>query len=246
MLRKLLPVLALLFFSMTAMAGPVRIEVSVLSNGAKFIGDKTGGAQVTLRDEESGEVIARGVTRGSTGSTEKIMQAESLYTDITSEGDAVFVAEFELDAPRRFVIEAEGPLDYPQALQTTSRTLWIVPGQNLEGANRVILGLAGYIIDPVDVAINQMGTGRVRVDLQMLCGCAIIPGGTWDARRIHKHATLVGPTGISQTVELEHIGDGTIYQAGFGGKVKHPRFVRFDVVGMDNENVGSLTVPIIQ
>ena len=45
-----------------AIAEPTEITVRVMAKDSKFIGTETGGAQVTLRDADSGEVLAQGLT----------------------------------------------------------------------------------------------------------------------------------------------------------------------------------------
>lgn len=247
MTRKLLFfVLLMLTLGTVHAAENVAVEVSVLSNGAKFIGDKTGGARIAIVDDESGELLAQGVTRGGTGSTEKIMGGEGgLYKEIISDDAAVFGSDIALLEPRRVTVVATGPLGFPQAYSTASQTLWLLPGQEFTGANRIVLTLSGYIIEPVKIDINRMGTGDVLVDLQMLCGCPITPDGRWDADRIRKQATLLGPSGMQQTVKLEYTGEGTVYKGRFAGQVKHPHSVRIDVAGVDTANATSLTLPLI-
>lgn len=234
----------LLMLPVMAAGAPLRVEVGVLSNGAKFIGDKTGGAEVRILDADSGEVLAEGITRGSTGSTARIMRGEGgRYGNITSEGDALFVAELELDEPRRVKISAQGPRDYPASMSGSSRLSWLVPGHDLAGENRVIIVLSGYIIEPEVVDVDANGNGSASVDLQMLCGCPIVPGGTWDAERISKTAVLLG-NDDEERVDLVYSGKDTIYEARFSGKVRDPRSLRFELVGMDNDNIASRAVPI--
>jgi hypothetical protein len=49
------------------------IVVRVMAKDAKFIATETGGAHVTLRDADTGEVLAQGRTAGGTGNTPRIM-----------------------------------------------------------------------------------------------------------------------------------------------------------------------------
>lgn len=245
-LKPLLFFLVLLIPGLTPAAEAVKVEVSVLSHGAKFIGDKTGGARITIVDDESGELLAQGTTQGGTGSTERIMGKEGgLHQNVVTKDAAVFSADIQLLEPRRVTVVATGPLGFPQAYSTASQTAWLVPGMNRAGPGRFILTLSGYIIDPVETSINRMGTGELRVGLQMLCGCPITPGGTWDADQIEKQATLLGPSGMQQTVELEYTGEGTLYKGRFAGQVKHPHSVRINITGKDSANAASLTLPLL-
>lgn len=244
--RLQLAILLFLMLPAVCIGAPLRVEVGVLSNGAKFIGDKTGGAEVQILDVTSGEVLAEGFTRGGTGSTSRIMGSDGgRDKKILSDGDAVFVAELNLDEPRQVKITMKGPLDHPSSMSASSMLLWLVPGHDLVGDNRVIDTLSGYIIEPVEMNVDGSGEGSASVDLQMLCGCPIKPGGTWDAERIHKMAVLIGPES-RESAELVYTGEGTIYEARFTGNVKHPVLLRFDLVAMDDDNTASLAVPLAE
>lgn len=50
--------------SVEALAVDTRIDVRVLSKGAKFIGTGVAGAEITIRDAETDELLARGKTVG--------------------------------------------------------------------------------------------------------------------------------------------------------------------------------------
>ena len=75
----LTPLVAALLLATLLLAAPpslaeeTRVTVHVLSHDAKMIGSSMGGARVTLRDADSGELLAEGVTRGSTGDTGKLV-----------------------------------------------------------------------------------------------------------------------------------------------------------------------------
>lgn len=55
-------------------AEETRIDIRVLARGAKFLAGHRS-VPVTLRDAESGEVLARGWTAGGTGDTDRILKA---------------------------------------------------------------------------------------------------------------------------------------------------------------------------
>jgi hypothetical protein len=75
MLKSTVACIAWLLMVAPAAAEPTQIVVRVISQDGKFVGDHTGGASITLREVKSGRVLARGVTRGGTGDTERIMEA---------------------------------------------------------------------------------------------------------------------------------------------------------------------------
>ena len=59
-----------------AQAEPTEIVVRVLGNDSKFIGTSMGGMRVTLRDAQTGEILATGLTQGATGDTRRIMHED--------------------------------------------------------------------------------------------------------------------------------------------------------------------------
>ena len=66
----------ILAMSSPALAEPTEVVVRVISQDAKFVGDQMGGARVVLRDAETGEVLADGITTGGTGNTKQIVPGQ--------------------------------------------------------------------------------------------------------------------------------------------------------------------------
>src|SRR5680860_464066 len=107
---------ALVFAPTFAFAEPTDVTVRVLGKDSKFVGSSMGGARVIVRDADTGEILAQGVTEGSTGDTKRIMGPQENSRAIrSSEGAAKFVATIDIDAPRLIEVEAYGPLAQPQA-----------------------------------------------------------------------------------------------------------------------------------
>lgn len=220
-----------------AAAEPTRVEVSVLAHGAKFIGDKTGGARIVIAELQSGEVLAEGVTRGGTGDTDLIMRdSHGHWADVADDSAASFNTTLDIDEPVQLAITASGPVHASGEPARTSMVTWLLPGEDMAGENRMLLELHGYLVTLEKEAIRADGTGHVVVDLALLCGCPVIPDGLWDANRIDMHARLVGEHG-SDVVDLEHTGQGTLYKAGFTGAVGKPEAVEFILRGRDDANV---------
>lgn len=138
----------LVLFAAAAPAEPTRVSVRVLSKDAKFIGTSMGGMQVTIRDADTGEVLARGSTQGGTGDTQRIMKQDwKRGAALSTAGAAEFTATLDLDAPRRIEIAAHGPLGQIQAAGTVSVTQWILPGKHLDQGDGVLLVLPGFAVD---------------------------------------------------------------------------------------------------
>lgn len=223
-------------------SGATRVDVHVVARDAKLIGSAVGGVRVTVRDAESGEVLAEGVQEGGTGDTGLIMGARERNADVfTTPGAAAYSAELALDAPTMITVEASGPLDFPQALTHASSTLLVVPGEDVAG-DGVVLELWGYIVEILDTpAATAGGDGLdVRARVRMLCSCPTQPGGLWEAPVVT--ARLTGPDG-------EAVAEGRLeYQGGdstYGGSLTVPGAGEYEleVIAMSAEtgNVGRVS-----
>lgn len=126
---------------------PTKVLVRAVSRDAKIIGTGVGGAQITIYDVDSGELLVRGVQLGGTGSTEKIIvkPRERHAPVYDTEGAAHFLATLMLERPTVVEIVAEGPLGAPQAMQRASKTLLLVPGYDILGEG-VLLEIHGFIV----------------------------------------------------------------------------------------------------
>lgn len=126
---------------------PTRVMVHVVSHDAKLLGTHVGGARITLREAATGKVLAEGVQLGESGDTSRIMvephrRGAALYD---SPGAAGFLATIPLERPTVVEITAEGPLGQPQATQRASKTLLLVPGEDVLG-DGVVLEVHGFIL----------------------------------------------------------------------------------------------------
>lgn len=72
--------------------------------------------RIVLRDAQTGEILATGVTEGGTGDTALIMHKDRGSRAVLSDDSAAkFTATLDLDEPRLIEVEAYGPLGQPQA-----------------------------------------------------------------------------------------------------------------------------------
>jgi hypothetical protein len=196
---------------------PTRVDVHVVARDAKLIGSAVGGAEVTIRDAHTGDVLAEGVHEGGTGDTGLIMGPRERGVGVfDTPGAAVFSAEIPLTAPRSIRIEASGPLDYPSASERAETTLLLVPGRHLEG-DGVVLELWGYIVEIVEVGpgvADAEGLG-LAARVMMLCSCPTEPGGLWEAGEVT--ARLIGEDGaIVREIELAYLGEDSRYGGDLG------------------------------
>lgn len=209
----------------TALATPLRAQdsstrilVRVTAHDAKIIGSNVGGARVTVRNAETGEVLAQGEQQGSTGDTRRIMieprERGGMVYD--TEGAAGFLAELNIDRPTMVEITAEGPLGIPHAVQRASTTMLAVPGHDVLG-DGVILELLGFTVvleSPADGEALVAGEEfEIRATVTMLCGCPTSPGGLWDADDIDVVARLVRDGSLVAEVPLAFAGATSTFSA---------------------------------
>lgn len=193
-----------------AHAVPTRIDVRVISKGAKFIGTSMGGVSITVADADTGEMLAHGVTHGSTGDTDRIMKQSHVRPRVLStEGAAVFSTTLDLDQPRRIRITALGPLAQRQASNEVSATQWVVPGKDLTGGDGWLLEMPGFSVDvlspPSHVRLGDR-TVHLAANVTMMCGCPITPGGLWNADAFEVAAIITRDGAQVATVPLAYAG----------------------------------------
>jgi hypothetical protein len=200
---------------------PTRIMVRVRASDAKIIGDGVGGARVTVVNAETGAILAEGRQEGGTGNTQLIMSTAHArgMTVYDTEGTAGFLAELDIAEPTIVVISAAGPLGYPQAIQTASKRMLVLPGKHVEG-DGVVLELNGFIVEILSPEpLTPVGDAfDVSVRVRMMCGCPIEPEGLWDADDKEFVARLKADGAVVSTARLEFAGR----QSMFRGRVAVP------------------------
>ena len=197
------------------------VRVRVVAHDAKVIGSGVGGARILVKDAATGRILSQGIQQGGTGSTSALVvnpisRGEPVYD---AEGTAVFVTDLELSEPTVLEFIGEGPLGYPHALQRTTKTMLVVPGEHILG-NGVILVLNGFVVELLE-ADNPSSNDELRVQarVRMMCGCTLEPGGLWDASRVHVVARLYHQGDVLREERLDYAGvpsmfEGTVRLAG--------------------------------
>jgi hypothetical protein len=148
-MRRALALACLLAFAAApSLAEETRITVRVLSRDAKLIGSSMGGARVTIREIETGEVLAEGVTRGTTGDTGKlVVDPVRRGVPVSTPEAGRFDAALDLEVPTLVEVRAHGPLAQLQSAVSATRTLWLLPGKHLDVGDGVLLELSGFAVD---------------------------------------------------------------------------------------------------
>lgn len=170
-----------------ASATVTHVTVRVLAKDAKFVGSGMGGALVTIRDADTGELMATGLTSGSTGNTNLLMKKPiTRRTSLADDHSAKFTAALDIDRPRRIEISALGPMAQRQSANTVSVTQWVLPGKDIVEGNAVLLELPGLAVEVLNppTPLHLKGAPvalEIQAHVTMMCGCPLTPGGLWDA-----------------------------------------------------------------
>jgi hypothetical protein len=207
-------------FTILIMASPLfaqtggketKVMIRAIARDAKVIGTHVGGARITVRDASTGEVLAQGMQQGGTGDTDVIMKKPhtrgmSVYNSPDASG---FLAVLHLDKPTVVEISAEGPLGNAQATQRSSKTMLLVPGEDVLGEG-ILLEIHGFIITPLvplqDAKVKAGSPFEVRATVTMACGCPTEPDGLWDANKIRVVARLLRDGKVESEIPMTYAG----------------------------------------
>lgn len=169
------------------------VVVRAKAKDAKFIGSSMNGAMVTIRNAETGELLAEGSTEGSTGDTEKIMKKpHQRYEDLSTEDAAKYEATLDLSEPTFVTVSAAAPSSQLQSRVSSSTQLWLIPGKDITG-DGIVLEIPGFAIDimqPQAHERNNSETVAITANAVMMCGCPLEPGGLWDSDEMEFTAVI--------------------------------------------------------
>jgi len=216
-----------------------KVMIRAIARDAKVIGEHVGGARITVREVSTGKILAEGMQKAGTGDTELIMKKPRVRgaTVFNTPDASGFLAVLNLDKPTVVEISAEGPLGSPQAIQRATKTLLLVPGQDVLGEG-VLLEIHGFIVKtlaPQMDAQAKMGSPfEVRATVTMTCGCPIDPGGLWDANKIHVVARMVREGKIESETAMQYAGVQNTFKGDV--PVASPGQIELQVLAMDPEN----------
>ncbi|MGW8267369.1 MAG: hypothetical protein ACWGSQ_13465 [Longimicrobiales bacterium] len=194
---------------------PTRVTVRVVSRDGKIIGSGVGGALIRITDAESGELLAEGTQEGGTGDTRRILNPtpEERGKQYDTEGAAGYRAELMLAEPTFVTITGIGPMDYPQAKGSASKTMLLIPGRHVEG-DGVILELNGFIVEVTSPETGARVEGEIPVTarVRLMCGCLLEPGGLWDSNTKVFLARLKADGEVVSTSSLRFSGQASVFE----------------------------------
>lgn len=203
----------------TAMAQQsTKVVVRVKAKDAKFVGSSVGGALVTIRNANTGELMAKGLTKGSTGNTKKlVMSPKKRYEQLSTKGSAKFTARLNLDKPVFVTVSATSTYRNEQEV-TSSTQLWLIPGHDVAG-DGIILEMPGFIVDILKIKKMSGKTGerqtKIKASVVMMCGCPTRPGGLWDSSKFTIKALVKKEGEVVQTVPMTFSGKSSVYVGKF-------------------------------
>jgi hypothetical protein len=225
-------------------AEPTHVMVRALSADAKFIGDHTGGVEVTLRDATTHQVLTKGMIHGGTGDTDRIMQAPRVRGAMLSDAQtAGFDAVIDIVRPTLVEIEARGPMVQPATAITVRSAVWVIPGQQIVGDGQV-LAFPGLLVTPT-LTRSPDGSAHIAAKVTMLCGCPITSGGLWDTANYRVEADVIDHGAVVQHVHLSYAGQPSQFAADLRLAGEHGLTVRVVATQSTAPNTGvaELSIP---
>jgi hypothetical protein len=184
------------------------------------LGREVGGARITITDLATGSILATGLQQGEAGDQNQIMRTPHMMEEpvYSSRPSAAFTTILQLQKPTLVEISAEGPLAYPAALQRTSQTLLLIPGQDLTN-DGIVLHLYGYLIQierprPREPLIAKDDV-KLRASVRTLSGSLVRPHGDWDSRKILIYGELLIGDRVIERLQMFYDEGSRSFEAPF-------------------------------
>ncbi len=197
------------------------IIVRVVGSYGMVLGDAVGGAAVTIRDVETGAVLASGKQTGSSGDLKSIMQTPRERTEqvFSVRDSGFFKADLALSKPTVVEVTGEGPLKFPHATRRASKTVMVYPGKHITG-DGIVLQLDGLIvhIEAPKNADRPLGIGdaeTLRATVKMMCDCIVEPFGNWDSRKMTLYGEIRVNGDVVGTIDFYHKGPKGLFLGEF-------------------------------
>ncbi len=215
----LLIVLGAFLIGTTAHAEKTRVVVRAKSKDAKFIGTGMGGALVIIRDSDTGEIIAQGLTEGGTGDTTRIMLNPLQRGKSLSDADtARFEITVDIELPQLVDIEVHAPHAQMQSKVKSSTQAWLIPGKDMTG-DGIVLEVPGFAVDillpqaaeTIRMQESKKLTVPIQANVVMMCGCPIIPGGVWDANEYEVRAIILHDGKKNTALPMRYAGRSSTF-----------------------------------
>ena len=137
-------------------AQTTKITIRAKAKDAKFIGTPIGGAEVIVKNDLTGEILASGLTSGGSGNTDVIVKNPiTRGQSITDNTTAKFVASVNITEPTFADIEVIAPVNRRNGTVKASTQVWLIPGKDILG-DGIVLEIPGLIVDVVYPTTHQI------------------------------------------------------------------------------------------
>lgn len=209
--------LIILFFLIQPVSAQdaTQLVIRAKAKDAKFIGTSMGGALIRIINTNTGELLAKGVTEGSTGDTERLVLASNeRYDDLHTEDAAKFETTLQLSEPVFATVEAVAPNAQQQSQVVSSTQLWLIPGKDIIG-DGIILEIPGFAVDVLTPRAHSRTAQRnisIQANVVMMCGCPVSDGGLWDSSDYEIKALINHTDKVVDTVPLSFTGTANLFE----------------------------------
>lgn len=199
---------------------PTTVLVRVVAHGAMVLGREVGGARITITDVATGSILATGLQQGEAGDQNQIMRTPRMMEEpiYSSRPSAAFTTTLQLHKPTLVEISAEGPLAYPASSQRASKTLLLIPGEDLTN-DGIVLHLYGYLVHierptPREPLIAKDDV-KLRAAVRTLSGSLVRPHGDWDSRKIRIYGEVLIGDRIIERLQMFYDEGSRTFEAPF-------------------------------
>jgi hypothetical protein len=213
--------LLILTLSASAYAVPTHITVRVKTKDAKFLGTNMGGALVIIKNVITGELLARGITEGSTGDTKHIMKdPRERGIPLSDDNSAKYTAVIDIDEPTYIEVVAEGPISEPLAKNSAGITQWVIPGKHISEGDALLLEISGLLVKilapPKESVFSELSRNvEIYTMVRMLSGSTLTPDGIWDSNKFEIKAVVKKDGKEVEEVTLEYAGRPSLFSGTF-------------------------------
>lgn len=196
-LKRNLIIMLLMLQSAIGIAQTTKVIVRAKAKDAKFL-PATLGVHVTIRNNMTGEVMAKGMAVGSSGNTNQIMaEAITRGQQLADESTSKFEASLELTEPTFVDIEIYAATNRRNGTRKVTTQVWLLPGKDILG-DGIVLEIPGFIVDVLSPTTQQYirlssvkdNKMPLKTSVTMACGCVISKGGTWNSEAFTVNAVV--------------------------------------------------------
>ncbi|TAJ25149.1 MAG: hypothetical protein EPO64_08595 [Nitrospirae bacterium] len=232
------------------------VLVRVVAQGAMVLGDDVGGARVTITEVSTGRQLASGLQEGEAGDQNQIMRTPRLMEEprYSSRPSGFFHTTLHLDRPTLVEITAQGPMDHPAAMQRASKTVLLIPGQDLTN-DGIVLHLNGFIVQieqpPPGTALIAKDDVTLKASVQTLSGSLVRPHSDWDSRKVKIYGEVVIGDRVVERIQMFYSGAKSHFEAPFfvPNQPDAPDGITLRVVAADggggNFGMGEAAYPVL-